>query len=192
MERFMHSLNPEAVFHRSWGLPPEDEYQNMVERARKNIEAAREYLRVKLLALAILEALAELSGGDTPVTLFMGPSEGPAQKELRLEDFLPAIQTPFPPDHSPTIVRLLKSGRASESTFDIQQSPLSLFLYHQLGRAKIEQLQNYVQALFTGNLNPHEFLKKLDSGIVAAVARASAAMVPTRKDALLQYAESPE
>lgn len=187
MERFMDSLHPEAVFHRSHGTPPEEEYRDLVERARKNIEVAREYLRIKLLALAILESLAELSGGDAPVTLFMGPAEGPAQKERRLEDFLPAIEAPYPPDISPTIVRLLESGRASESSFDIRESPLSLFLYHRLGGATIEQVQDHVQALFAGELNPHEFLKRLDRGIVAAVAHASAAMVPTRREALLQY-----
>ena len=46
-----------------------------------------EYLRVKLVAQAILEALAELTGGDAPLTLFMGdlPHEGVAPP--RLEDY---------------------------------------------------------------------------------------------------------
>jgi hypothetical protein len=109
----------------------------MVERARANIFVARDYLRIRLVAIAILEALAQVSGGDTPLSIFMGDLSDQAGNAPRIEDFLPDIPTPIWVDQSPVIRDLLEVGRASESNFDTRNSRLSLFVFKSLNPSRI-------------------------------------------------------
>lgn len=47
MAGFFNRLEPEAIFHQYHGTPPNEEYQYFTQMARKNIEIAREYLKIK-------------------------------------------------------------------------------------------------------------------------------------------------
>jgi hypothetical protein len=189
-ERFLAQVDPGRIFHRFKGVPSDQEYQRLAAVARRNIRLGREYLQLKLLAMALLEALAEITGGDAPLCLFTGTMEDQSEEPLRLENFLPPRERvsahPLPED----VIRLLDSGRPGESTFDIRHSPLSLFLFRSWGSQRVHDLQEDVQAFFNGKMRAQEFLDKLDGTIVAVVAEACAAMVPTRREALLAYAHS--
>jgi hypothetical protein len=67
---------------------------------------------------------------------------------------------------------------------------LSVFLYTNLGSAKIKQLFIFAKALFEKRLKAHEFLAKIDRPVVAVIAQASAAMVTTRREKLLEYTKT--
>ncbi|HUJ75908.1 MAG TPA: hypothetical protein VL359_13685, partial [bacterium] len=131
MEGFLRALDPGTIFARYEGVPSDKEYALKRRRAERNVITARSYLGIKLLTAAILEALADISGGDAPVSLFMGDI-GATIRGSRLEDYLPA-----PPKAAGavdmTLHDLLAYGRASASSFDLQNSPLSLFIYLHLG-----------------------------------------------------------
>ena len=88
-EGFFANLNPDNVFTRYREVPPEKEYKNLQILVNRNIHIAREYLGIKLLAIAIIEALAEITGGDAPVALFMGGIPKEEEDAKRFEDFLP-------------------------------------------------------------------------------------------------------
>jgi hypothetical protein len=186
MEAFFCTVDPEVVFHRYQGLPPESEFRQMVGRAYHNIDTAWHYLRLKLLAQALLEALAEESGGDAPLSLFMGdlPAEGNAR---RLENYLPAVADPPWVDRSSIMLALMESGRKGNLGFYLNTAPLSLFLYRSLRPEEIEHALALSQEMFAGRLPPGDFLRSLNLEVVAAVARASAEMVTTRRKQLLRY-----
>jgi hypothetical protein len=186
VERFLGLLNPDNIFHRYKDVPPEDEFQYMVTLAYTNIYVAHEYLGIKLLAIAILEALAEMTGGDAPLSLFMGDIRKKGEDVKRLEDFLP-IDLSNTIDRSSSVVTLLNSGRASEISFDMRSSPTSFFLYKNLGPANIKQLLDHARDMFDGKLSAQEFLDRIDRPVVSAIAKASASMVVTRGKELLQY-----
>ena len=93
MNGFLRSLDPATIFAQYHGAPPAEEYRVMVARGERNVRTAREYLGIKLLTAAVLEALAEISGGDMPISLFMGDI-GAKEKGDRLEDYLPDYQPP--------------------------------------------------------------------------------------------------
>ena len=191
MGRFLNFLNPDNIFHSHRGAPPEKEFIQMVSVARNNIHTARDYLGVKLLAIAVLEALAEMTGGDVPLSMFMGDFRRKDEPVKRLEDFLPPVPAPRSEGQSP-VSRLLVFGRASESIFDMKNSPTSLYLYQSLGPDEIKRLLNYAQEMFDGNLGEQEFLAQVDGTVIAAIAEAGASMVLTRRPALLEYARSRE
>lgn len=126
-------------FHQYRNVPPAHELQPLNALARYNVSTAREYLHMKLLATAVLEALAEVSGGDAPLSLFMGERSQKGEPVRKLEDYLPLTPSPDFSDES-TIFMLLDKGLLSEPSFDIKNSPLSVFLYTNLGPIKIQQL----------------------------------------------------
>jgi hypothetical protein len=87
------------------------------------------------------------------------------------------------------IYKLLDSGRASETAFDMRNSPLAFFMYSQLPQEHISLLLAIAKEMFAGNLEPRAFLQRLDASLVAAVARACSATVMTRQDKLLQIVQ---
>jgi len=189
MEGFLRSLDPDTIFATYRGAPPEEELRRMRQRGQRNVATAREYLGVKLLTAALLEALADISGGDAPVSLFMGDIEA-VQRGSRLEDYLPAYETPPGVRLDRTLQDLLAFGRASASSFDLQNSPLSLFIYRHLGADGFRDFLGAARRMFDGALAARDFLDALPKEMVAAVAGSCARMAFTRSAELLAYAGS--
>ena len=88
MEGFMSQLDPGLVFHEFQGFPETQTYAGMKQCAEKNIKQAVEYLRAKLVTMAILEGIAELTGGDAPIVLLAGASKEEQPSTMQIQDFL--------------------------------------------------------------------------------------------------------
>jgi hypothetical protein len=189
MHSFLVDLDPATVMHQYKVVPPEAVYRKMVEHTYCNVKTAREYLGTKLLTTAMLEALAELTGGDAPMSLFMGDLETGMEDMKRMEDYLPKVEVPSQIDTGSAVFRLLDSGRASQSDFDMKNAPLSLFLYKVLGPEKVAEYTVFAMQMFTGQINAKEFLNRLDRQVTSAVANACASMVLTRSEKLAKYVD---
>jgi hypothetical protein len=189
MEGFLRSLDPRTIFAQHRDAPPAEEYRRMVRRGERNVGMASEYLGIKLLTAAILEALAQISGGDAPVAFFMGELDA-RHRGSRLEDYLPGDHLPKGLPLDAALLDLLSKGRASTSPFDLQNSPLSLFIYLRLGTEGFRRHLSQAYRLFEGALAPQDFLDELPGPMIAAIARACAHMAFTRAEALTAYAES--
>ena len=187
MEGFLHSLDPGTIFAAYHDAPPAEEYRGMLQRAERNVTTAREYLGIKLLTAAVLEALAEISGGDAPVSLFMGEIEAQT-KGSRLEDYLPRYSPSAGLRLDITLHDLLANGRASASSFDLQNSPLSLFIYLHLGADGFRDFLRAARRMFDGAMEPGDFLAALPAEMTAAVAEGCSHMAFTRGEELRAYA----
>ncbi|MGC9349498.1 MAG: hypothetical protein ACP5JG_15270 [Anaerolineae bacterium] len=188
MEGFLNQLDPETIFNYYRGEPPAGAYQRMVALAHRNVHTARQYLGLKLLAAGILEALAEITGGDAPVALFLGALDN-TEDARRLEDFLPEVPSEPSVDESSTLFGLLAFGRASSSSFDLQNSPLSLFIFKLLGWEQSKYLLDKAKLMFSGEIDAKTLLDFTPTGMVVSVANACAAMASTRRAGLRGYAE---
>ena len=83
--KFFHSLQPSSIYHQYHGVPDNDEYAARLQCAELNLSISILYLKYKLIAAGILEALADCTGGDGPISMFLGDlTDG-----LRLDHFLP-------------------------------------------------------------------------------------------------------
>lgn len=190
MEGFLGGLNPEHVFQRYNEFPPPAEYERLLARVSRNLETARIYLGIKMVSAGILLALAELTGGDAPVSFFMGDID-PDDPDSTLTAYLPDHPPCF--DHETrgdaTLYRLLEQGRASSSHFDLQNSPLSLFVYRCLTSEEmvrgIEASRSYIRE----EIDTRAFLGSVPPQLVEAIARAAAVLAFTRKEELLNIAE---
>jgi hypothetical protein len=187
MEAFLNYLQAGQIFRQYRGTPANNELQRLLELAGHNLRVGSAYLGIKLLAIAIIEALAEVTGGDVPLALFMGDimyGKGPVQ---RFEDYLPAVTDGSWVDYSSQLGQVLRSGRAGLSDFDTQDAPISLFLYRSVPPADIKHYLQLAQRMFAGALGAQDFLAVLDRQVLAIIAAACAEMVSTRRDSLQAY-----
>lgn len=191
MEGFLRFLDPDDIYESYRGAPPPGEYQRMVALAFRNVYTGREYLGIKLLSAAIGEALADVTGGDAPVALLLGEVEG-NETSGSLEDLLPDIEVSPQAKVGSTLFGLLAFGRSSASSFDMQNSPLSLFIYKYLGSDNVKLYLNVAREMFDGNLASRAFLDQLPAGLIVPIARACAVLAITRSAALNEYAAARE
>jgi hypothetical protein len=188
MEGFLAALPAERVFH-SWDDEPRPEvHARRIARAAGNIELAVRYLRAKLYSIGLVEAIAEVTGGDVPVDYFMGGPKSALRPQRRtIEQHLPAL--PDATDLDPALHRLLAEGRASESSFDTGPSPLGAFLHGAVGDRTVMAGVEVAKKWWAGAGDAAAFLASQPRAPVAAIARAAAHIVDTRRDRLFALAE---
>ncbi|MFW5695315.1 MAG: hypothetical protein ACOCYB_09095 [Alkalispirochaeta sp.] len=189
MYGFLGVLQPESVFHQYNGFPHTKEYENIVGLARRNLTVGHRYLGIKLLTAGILHALAELTGGDAPVALFMGDLN-PQEEGGQLSAHLPAqpVHCHRVDNEHDDLFRLLAHGRAGEAGFDLQHSPLSLFVYRCLSDEELSAGIEQARRMFSGDTSPEQFLHSLPRKTVSAIAEAASHMAFTRSEQLTELA----
>jgi hypothetical protein len=189
MRGFLFSLNPDEVFSQYHGAPPEADFNKIVGYAHINLRLGCEYLKIRIVAISILEALAEVSGGDAAMMLFLAELPTKNGEKLRFDYFLPHIEPPSWMDTSSTIYRLLSRSRDSDWGYDPVSSPLSLYVYMSMLPEDLSAAYDLAQAMVKEQITADEYLRHLNPDVVSAVARASAEIVLTRRESLLQYAK---
>lgn len=193
MEAFLAQLEAERVFH-AWGGEPKPEiHARRVARTTGNVELAVRYLRAKLYSIALVEAIAESTGGDVPLDYFMGGVKRTQQPMTtdgtfkRIEHFLPTLS--HASDLDPPLHKLLAEGRASESSFDTGPSPLGAFLHATVGESAVMKQVELAKKWWGGGSTAADFLASQPVAPVAAIARAAGNIIETRRDRLFALAE---
>jgi hypothetical protein len=188
MEGFLSWLPADRVFH-SWGDEPKPEiHARRVARTTGNLALAVRYLRAKLYSIALVEAIAELTGGDVPLDYFMGGSKSPTRADAKkIQSYLPQLDSAK--DLDPPLQRLLEEGRASESSFDTGNSPVGAFLHSTVGEAAVMKGVETAKRWWAGAGDAQSFLAAQPPKPVAAIARAAANIIDTRRDRLFALAE---
>jgi hypothetical protein len=187
MHEFLFHLDADDVFSRYHGAPPEAEFNRIVSNAHINLRLGCEYLRIRIVAISLLEALAEVSGGDAPMKLFLAELPTKKGSSLRFDYFLPRVAPPSWVDTSSTIYRLLSGSRDSDWGYDLVTTPLSLYVYMSLPPEELSTSFELAGRMFEEKISADEFLHRADQGVVSTVARASAEIVFIRREQLLRY-----
>lgn len=189
MEAFLARLPAERVFHSYKDEPRPESYARHVARTSGNLELAVRYLRAKLYAIGVVEAIADVTGGDVPVDYFMGaPKTGQDRDDLRrIEHFFPILQTAG--DLDLPLHELLAKGRASESSFDTGPSPISAFLHSAVGEAELMKGLEMARTYWAGGCEAQAFLHGQPARPIAAICRAAGNIIDTRRDRLFALAE---
>jgi len=189
MSGFLTFLRPEYVYHQYQGAPSDERLAELTSRATKNLRVARDYLKVKLITASILEAFAMESGGDCPICLLMGELPRPGLDSVRLEQFLPNSSDLNPAHSDPEVWQLLDTGRNKETTFDLKNAPLSLFIYARCSEPELDQLSSLAHGMFKGEVSAIELLKAVPVLIRETIARGLSEMISTRASRVQELAE---
>jgi len=183
MEKFLSTLNPDHVFHQYKGTPDAEQFARLRNSARKNLEFATTYLGAKIVSIAVVEALALMSGGNGPVSMFLGDIRSANGTPDRAENFLPPVPVTEAVDEQ--LVRVLEHGRAKESASDLTVSPLTAFIYRYLGHEGTQKALVSAKRMFAGEQTAQDFLGGLNDDMVRALVHACARIALSRKDSLL-------
>lgn len=186
MEGFVNFLQPELVFQQFMGYPDDETYADMISRTRNNIEVAKLYLGVKLITIAILEALSYRLGRDIPLSTMMGELRAPGVTTSALEDYLPDIHILYPLENQlqKEVLPLLERGRNLESPYDIKNSPVSTFIIKSIGFAETGNFLNKAHDFFAGNIASEELLSYCDAEVIDTIEIGVVKLFESRKIAL--------
>ncbi len=186
MEGFLSFLNPDNIYHGYQDEPLPEVLKEMKAQAKKNVQTANQYLQLKILGIAIIEALAMATGGDGPISMFLGDVRIYNEIE-RAEDYLPPVTLSDELDYNDTLYRLLEYGRASGTSFDMKNSPIACFVYKCLGDTHAAQAMELARQMFVEKISPEMFLRSLDQKLVSDLAQACAMLATTRKKEFMKW-----
>jgi len=185
MTGFFENLVPEDLFQSF----RDDEYEAIMakktEAARQNIHVALNYMNCKRLSIAVVAAIAELTGGDAPLALFLGDLPERHHVSTSIEDLIYCCDREPNPgvELDRRVFELLNDGRESESNFDIKNSPLAAYIYSLIGTYGIDRCNKFA-------VHPMDkekavgVLTALPRECVATIVAACAEIAITRRDAL--------
>lgn len=186
MEGFLLSLNPADIFQSFDGVPGDSALDGLAARARTNILFACDFLDAKLVAIAVVEALALRTGTDCPVSMFLGDISSPYGRPHRAEDHLPQVDVCAP--LNPDLLTVFEDGRSRESSYDLTSSPLTAFIYRSIGHDAMRAALVQAKAMFAGALTQQQFLQSLEPSMVRSLTLACAEIAMSRRSALLALA----
>lgn len=187
METFLVTVNPGHVFHRFAGQPNESDFAALCDATRTNLAFAALYLGAKIATVALVEALAYATGGDGPVSMFLGDIRSEFGTPATVQDYLGVLPVARSIDES--LMRVLVHGRNKDSSNDLTASPLSAYVYRALGTQGMESLLADAKRYFKAELSALAFLQLQDAALVANLAKACARIALSRSLALESLAQ---
>lgn len=168
--KFINFLKPNLIFHRYHNEPNIDTFQELINICERNLIIGRLYLEIKLVSLAILEAISTRFFPYLPLAFFWGISPYSEIKYPSIFDFLPSF-SPLKSDNSleNTIIQLLSLECNSYLFPDINLSRFSSLILHYLSFDSIIQYQSPCYLFFDSQLSREEFLAFFPPNLISMI-----------------------
>lgn len=186
MEGFLSFLKPEVVFRRYGQEPNQEDHLRRQALTQRNLEVAVQYLRVKLVAIGLLEALSQRMGCDVSLTSIMGQRSDNTGQHFQLERQLPPVSNAYIASN-PTeayVMDLLERGRSADSVYDTRHSPVSSFLVKSLGMDEVMRMLSPTRAFFANPTQSEALLADWSPQALAAIQQAMMKVFVLRTQAL--------
>ena len=190
MNGFFGFLKPDVVFISFRGIPSEEKMTQKNEACAENLEIGKKYVGAKLLAVSVLAAFAELTGGDAPMSLFMGDLPSRHHVSTKLEDCLPDPPAAALLKCDSVVYEILLLGRRAETSFDIRQSPLAAYLYGCMGDEALIQVLKSNKMYPMEKENSLQLLACLPREALQNVAKNMAKVALSRSDLILDLVKN--
>jgi hypothetical protein len=190
MEGFFGFLTPEKVYQRFNDYPNSAEYAELMSQTNQNLESGKLYFRAKIMAMAILESLDELTGGRAPIEIFRGDIESVSNKNtLKLESFLDFNISLVEDDQLNVHVReLLKVTSNTKIRYDLRNSPLAFYTYERVSKKNFESSFLLAQEYFNSKFDGFSYLKSFPPNLMRSILEAIAQVSATRRNDIQQIA----
>lgn len=182
MQRFLDGLLASRVFQHYAGVPEPQTFRCLALAAGANIGFASAFLRLKITSIAIIEALALETGGNAPVSMFLGDIRATQGQPERVEDYLPP--GPVAQGLDTQLLLLLEKGRPEDSRNDLTISPLTAYMYRCLGAEGSARARSLAQRMLLGDSSPRQFLAQLPPAMLNGIIDACARIAVSRRQRL--------
>lgn len=182
MERFFSGLDPLRVFQQFDGEPDAKTYKMLCANASNHIEEARYYFRLKLISLAMLEALSGTLGKNLGLPILMGELSNLASPEDRVEKFLPRLETvrQSTDEMEIRLLQLLEKNPEQEAEVGLKSSPLTAFLVRVVGFQPLLRVWAVTERFFAEDATPREFLEAFPAEAVGYISDAVSVLLQRR------------
>ena len=194
MDAFMSSLDYKFIFRSHCGSPSLNELTKLEQLAKKNISLGSYYIKFRVLEACLVSSFAELSDGDGPLEMFVGPK--PDRREgnvLSIDQFFETNFKSAPLDHNPTyreVWDLLAGESPFRSSFDGKSSVIASFLFKNLNQEEFQNAFSMALKYAKGACLPRQYLETLPPDIVRPLLKAAIEISFTRRDALSRLLET--
>lgn len=136
MEGFFSNLAPSQVFQQFDGEPSDHDLESLQRHAARNIEEGRYYFRMKIVALAVTEAVGETIGKDLGLPVLLGELSNlatPKQKVERIFSQKAKDSGKNKGGLAHRILELLENPTPAESGPTLKSSPMAAFMLLEMG-----------------------------------------------------------
>jgi hypothetical protein len=157
MERFFCDLDPHVIWRRHGNVPDEEAYRSLIASSRFKVRSAVAYINAYIVALSLVEAVAELTGGDGPISYFVSDAGNEASESIAAWHGL---------------------GRR----FDLALLPLVVSVYKILRRDGVAELRPCVYEVHAGHRDWRWFLDSVPKDALRHVGRVMAQSAVTRRE----------
>jgi hypothetical protein len=185
MELFLSSLNASDIFQSYRGVPDNHEMEHFTYQTQRNLERGRTYLRAKLLSACLVGAFATLTGGDAPMSFFIGDLPSLNYQSDRLGDNLPQFAAEDMENCRLDIYEILSQGRMIQQSFDTLDAPVAAYLYGVLGDGGLVEALKKTSNPMTPE-SSKDLLEFLPIDVVVRIGRDIAKIAVSRTDAIEQ------
>jgi hypothetical protein len=174
MEGFLSFLQPAVVFRQFADEPADAVHQRRLQLTQQNLEVARLYIRLKLVSIALLEAMSLRLGQQVSLASIMGKLPGKMLFPIQLENYLPDVPTPYKAqnDCEAIVLDLLETGRSEESQHDSRHSPVASYLVKAMGMQGCMALLERSRLYFADKLSPEDLLAGTDAQVMRGLQEA--------------------
>lgn len=176
----IENLNPTMAFATFENIPTTDEVERFRSRLQANLDISRRYLQSRLLSIAIVSALAYLTGGDHAPKCFFFGDVPRITGETNLLGFGLIQNEGNVVGHDPVFDLLVTGEGLSLMSFDTKNAPLAAFLYRELGSDKVAELMKICDAPMDEKV-AGELLRGIPFRVVEQIASELASVTITRQ-----------
>ncbi|MGC1245944.1 MAG: hypothetical protein WA865_07000 [Spirulinaceae cyanobacterium] len=184
----MYKIEPSCIFRQFQGQPEPQDYQILLETARKNLRVARLYLTSKLFTIAIIEALSTRIGKGISLAVMVGELPGAGADISRLANFIPILKNNYicNNDIELEVLNLLQEGRIRNSFYDIKDSPLTTFIVKSIGFDSIKGNVELMNKFFQRKIASEDFLTSCNTNVTEAITQGIVQLTDVRQELLLK------
>lgn len=183
MQAFLDGLVAARIFHRYAGVPDEARFERMTQTAAGNVGFASVYLRLKITSISLVQALAAETGGNGPVSMFLGDIRAHGAIGTIGASDIHGLQ---PQGLDTRILDWLEKGRPEDSRSDLTVSPLTAYMYRCLGPEGCAGALQQARRMAAGELSARGFLLTLPLAMLGTIIDSCARIAVSRRARLLQ------
>jgi hypothetical protein len=178
--KFFEFLRPDIIFHEHKGYPKSGDFSRLINNSTQNLKISRTYFGAIVHTCALIEAISDLSGGEAPLSLFVGDMAEVGVRCSQSSYVYPELQVKD--THEKVVYNLLQKGGELKGQCLFSALPAAAYVHASLGHKFVADLSTKCQLYFDHKINARELLSYHSQEFLSDFITHLSKMAITRKD----------